>query len=233
MRVSLFAMTLVAVGVVLARPAAAQDRSDPLDAQPELSTRAALPPALPPAAPVAPVAPAWTDIPVDLSGGPYWNTRARLVVVTKGKRTSRAIPSATTDRLVDALQRVRQEGGQVVEIELKGHGAPEVQTLGGGTFLIASGRNVLAHLKDGRDIDIAPLLNSTLAPTATVNLNGCQTARATSTVTEAFSHALPGRIVSGGSRFYQLGIPFTAKSLGTKKYFQDGKLKSRWWYWID
>lgn len=242
MRTTPLALTLIVLGAVLSRPAHAQERSDPLDAQPEIAARSApasqAPLPLPPAAPGtdfarAPALAAWTDVPVDLTGGPYWNTRARLVVVTNGKRTSLAIPSATTDRLVDALQKVRREGGQVVELELKGHGAPEVQALGGGTFLIASGKQVLAQLKNGKDIDIAPLLTGTLAQTATVNLNGCQTARGTATVTEALSRALPGRTVSGGSRSYQLGIPFTAWSLGTKKYFQDGQLKAKWWYWID
>lgn len=238
------------LALTLAGPTHAQPAGDPLDASWELA-RAASPAATPvatglppassnaagvtaPAAPAgSPTGTAWTDVRVDLTGGPYWNTRARLVVMKDGKRTSVSIPSATTDRLVNALQKVRREGGQVVELELKGHGAPEVQTLGGGTFLIASGRNVVAQMKNGKDLDIAPLLQATLAPTATINLNGCQTARGDGTVTEALSRALPGRTVSGGARFYQLGIPFTAKSLGTKKYFKDGRLQSRWWYWVD
>lgn len=234
----MFVMALAVAGSSTAQPG-----SDPLMGESELgvAARPAQAPATPPASPVAilgtPMATAapapWTDQVVDLSGGPYLNYRARLVVVKAGKRTSRSISSATTDRLVDALQKVLREGGKVVELEIKGHGAPEVQTLGGGTFMIATGRNVIAQLKNGKDIDIAPLLQATLSSDALINLNSCETARGDDAITERLSKAMPGRTVSGGARSYQLGIPFTAKAFGTKRYFQDGQQKSKWWFWID
>ena len=237
------ALVLAAILVVSAAPATAQSLDpaasmDMLGVADQGSTGAVAQPAAAaaPAPAVSQPKPAagagWQDVAVDLSGGPYLNARARLVVLRNGKRESITISSATTDRLVDALQKVRREGLKVVEMELKGHGAPELQSLGGGTFMIATGRDVIVQTKNGKDLTITSLLAETLASNAKINLNGCKTGRGDDSVAQNLSRALPGRAVSGGS-LYQMGIPFTSKSWGTKRYFTNGQQDSKWWYVVD
>ncbi len=174
----------------------------------------------------------WTDVKTDNSGGFRMSNKTTVYYMKNGKKVSRSVGSSTTDDLVALLQDLNRQGIKITELEIKGHGAPELQQMGAGTFLIATNKSVLAHMKDGRDIDITPLLRTVLTPDAKVNLNGCKTGRGSDPVAQEFSRALPGRTVTGGA-FYQLGIPFLAKSFGTKMHFKDGVLLSKKWYRVD
>ena len=173
----------------------------------------------------------WEDVDVDTSG---WYLNAKLTVRYEldGKKEKISHGSATTDKLVDTLQKVRQKGGKVYNIEIKGHGAPELQQMGGGTFIIACNKCVMVQLKNGTDVDITNLLKIVCKKDVAIELNGCKTGRGEGSVAEELSLALPGSTVAGGA-FYQAGVPFTSKSFGTKNYFRNGKRVSKWWYIID
>ena len=174
----------------------------------------------------------WTDVKTDTSGGLRVSNKTTAYFLKAGKKVSRSVGSSTVDDLIALLQDLNRQGIKITELEIKGHGAPELQQMGAGTFLIASNKSVLCHMKDGRDIDVTTLFRSVLAPAAKVNLNGCKTGRGSGSVAEEFSRALPGRIVTGGA-LYQMGIPFTAKSFGTKMHYKDGVLLNKKWYRVD
>ena len=173
----------------------------------------------------------WEDVEVDLSGF-YLNAKCTVRYELNGKKHKISHGSATTDKLVDALQKVRQKGGKVYNIEIKGHGAPELQQMAGGTFIIASNKMVIVQLKGEKDLDITNLLKIVCKRDVAIELNGCKTGRGEGSVAEEFSRALPGSTVAGGS-LYQAGVPFTSKSWGTKIYYKNGKRVSKWWYVID
>ncbi|RCK75781.1 MAG: hypothetical protein OZSIB_3724 [Candidatus Ozemobacter sibiricus] len=211
-----------AAAAALAAPAAPAAPEEPLTASPSGPAKPARPPSTS----------TWTDVPTDTSRGFRPNNKTTVYYLKDGKKVSRSVGSSTTDDLIALLQDLHRQGIKITELEIKGHGAPELQTMGAGTFLVASNKRILASLRSGRDVDITPLLLAVLAPDAKIDLNGCKTARGTGSVAEEFSRALPGRYVTGGS-LYQMGIPFTAKSLGTKIWFKDGERVAKKWYRID
>ena len=181
---------------------------------------------------VADEEPGWKDVDCDLSGGLRLNNKVTLFWKSLGQTRSESVGSATMDHLVDRLQHARRVGRTITQLEIKGHGAPELQQLGAETFLIACNGSVLVQMRDGRSVDVTALLLEVLAPDAKVNLNGCKTGRGDDSVAQEASRALPGRIVTGGA-FYQASIPFTAKSFGTKNHFRDGKRIAKKWYRVD
>ena len=128
----------------------------------------------------------------------------------------------TADDLILALQAVKARGSKVSYIEIKGHGAPELQTMAADTFVMATEKNVIAKLRDGTDLDITQLLLDVTFPDAKIDLNGCHTAGEENNVARNMSTALPGRTVVGGAR-YQISIPGTAKSFGSKIHYKNGK----------
>lgn len=174
----------------------------------------------------------WQDVDCDLSGGFRPMNEVTLFWKSLGKTMSENVNSATMDHLVDRLQHARRVGRRLTQLEIKGHGAPELQQLGAETFLIACNRCVLVTMRDGRSVDVTALLLEVLAPDAKVNLNGCKTGRGDDSVAMRMSEALPGRTITGGA-FYQASIPFTAKSFGTKNHFRDGEKIAKKWYRID
>ena len=173
----------------------------------------------------------WEDVEVDTSGW-YLNNKLTVRYELNGKKHKICHGSSTTDKLVDALQKVRQKGGKVYNIEIKGHGAPELQQMGGGTFIIASNKCVIVQLKSEKDLDITNLLKIVCKKDVAIELNGCKTGRGEGSIAEEMSLALPGSTVAGGA-LYQASILFTSKSFGTKNYFRNGKRVSKWWYVID
>lgn len=164
----------------------------------------------------------WVDIPVDRSGW-YLNNRVTLRYRLRGKDRKWSFGSSTVDKLVDALQRIRRVGGRVTTLEIKGHAAPELQQMGGGTFLIATNGQILATMKDERQVDLTRLFRQTLAADARVDLNGCQTGRGEDPIALEMSLALPGRTVTGGRGLAQAGVPFTSKAVGARRHFKDGE----------
>jgi hypothetical protein len=176
--------------------------------------------------------PPWADVKTDTTSAFRPSNKTTIYFLRNGKKVSRSAGSSTADDLVALLQDCYRQGIKITELEIKGHGSPELQMMGADTFLIATNRQVLAQLRSGRDIDITPLLRAVLTPDAKVNLNGCKTGRGGQSVAQEFSLALPGRTVTGGA-LYQMGIPFTAKSWGTKMHYKDGQLVSKKWYRVD
>lgn len=174
----------------------------------------------------------WQDVPCDTSGGFRPMNSVTLFWKSLGKTLSESVGSATMDHLVDRLQYFRRVGRKISQLEIKGHGAPELQQLGAETFLIACNRSVLVTMRDGRNLDVTKLLLEVLTDDAKINLNGCKTGRGDDSVALRMSEALPGRTVTGGA-FYQASIPFTAKSFGTKNHFRDGKKIAKKWYRVD
>lgn len=186
-----------------------------------------------PGPPTAPATSGWVDVVVDTRAGWHLNNKHSIVYRVGGAERRLSISWATADRLLDGLQRIRREGGRISSLEIKGHGAPEVQTMGAGTLLTASNRTVLLMLKNEETVDITPLLKEILAADAKIDLNGCQTGRGEAPLAMELSRALPGRTVVGGSAWAQLSIPFTSKAFGSRRWYRDGELVSDRWYRVD
>lgn len=174
----------------------------------------------------------WEDVDCDTTGS-YLNNVCEITYEVDGETKYDSYGSATADKLIDSLQKIRHAAGKVSNIEIKGHGAPECQQMGGDTMLIATGSGfVLATMKDGQSVDITNLLKSTCKPDVHIQLNGCKTGRGEDNVAQNLSGALPGSTVAGGSH-YQLSIPFTSNSFGTKNYYRHGQKVEKDWYCID
>jgi RHS repeat-associated protein len=131
--------------------------------------------------------------------------------------------------LIDLFNQIKNKGGYVVNLNIKGHGSSAFQSLGGGWSLSAAapngklsgGVNITDPSKKSRDY--VELFNSVLAPYATINLNGCKTGwGGDESVAQTLSAALPGRTVSGGAGLAQASIWFTSMSVGSKNVFQNG-----------
>lgn len=165
----------------------------------------------------------WQDVAVKATGLWKFGYNTRVIYLHGNKDTKLPVGGATTDDLVRALQQVKAQKRKVTYLEIKGHGAPEMQTMAGDTFIIASNNSVIAKMRDGTDLDITPLLLETTFPDAKIDLNGCHTAGDEDNVARKMSSALPGRTVVGGAR-YQISIPGTAKALGSKVHYKNGKL---------
>ena len=166
---------------------------------------------------------AWQDLELRPTGVWKFGYNTRVFYLKNSKDNKLPLGGTTTDDLVWALQQVKAKRSKVSYLEIKGHGAPEMQTMAGDTFIIASHNSVIAKMRDGSDLDITPLLLEATFPDAKIDLNGCHTAGDEENVARNMSKALPGRTIVGGAR-YQISIPGTAKAFGSKVHYKNGKV---------
>ena len=165
---------------------------------------------------------AWQDLDLRPTGVWKFGYNTRVFYLKNTEDTKLPLGGTTTDDLVLALQQVKAKRSKVSYLEIKGHGAPEMQSMAGGTFFIATKNSVIAKMRDGSDLDITPLLLEATFPDAKIDLNGCHTAGDEDNVARNMSKALPGRTIVGGAR-YQISIPGTAKAFGSKVHYKNGK----------
>lgn len=176
----------------------------------------------------------WQDVEVDKTGW-YLNNVCSVYYTVGDEEKVLSHGSSTTETLLDALQQVNREGGKIHNIEIKGHGEPSYQHMGGGTFIQVTGAGrVLLSRKDenAEAVDITPLLKGVCKSDVKIQLNGCKTGRGEDNIAKRLSEVLPGSTVAGGA-LYQASVPFTSNSFGTKNYYRHGQRVSKWWYVID
>ena len=174
----------------------------------------------------------WQDVDIKPSGVWKFGYNTRVLYLKNAENQKLTLGGTTTDDLVWALQKVKAMKTKVAYLEIKGHGAPEMQTMAGDTFIIATDSSVIAKMTDGTDLDITKLMLEVTFPDAKIDLNGCHTAGDEKNVARSMSSALPGRTVVGGAR-YQISIPGTAKAFGSKVHYKNGKAISVKPYRVD
>ncbi len=165
----------------------------------------------------------WKDLEVNIKSGWHRNNKCHITYTKNGKSHEKNFGNATVDKLVYALQKIRNKGGKVSLLKIKGHGNCCVQDMGGDTTIMVSGTEVMVKLIDGRMEMITQLLKDTIADDATVYLNGCRTGEAKDSIAQEMSKILPGRTIVGNNTLV-IGIPFTTKTMGDKRYFRNGEL---------
>ena len=104
------------------------------------------------------------------------------------------------------MQFAATQGNLITEMTFTGHGDPNLIQFGPDPT-----RDILTTTNDaktgvlsivaGNGTDLTKLLDSSLAPKAKVNLQGCKTATRPGSLTEQFSIALPGRTITGAYKY--------------------------------
>jgi RHS repeat-associated protein len=141
--------------------------------------------------------------------GEFWNAGGGIAKITTS--SGRQLSSSSVPALKQTLQNIINQGDTVTSIDITGHGAPSLQTLGDG-FLTTNPDYVNGGtlVLDDNGNDLTNLLNAALDPNANINLGGCNTAKGNNSVAQGFSAAFPNANVTG-----HVGPAFGISGLGS------------------
>jgi len=167
-----------------------------------------------------------------------------FVSLTTSDGVTTIIPNTTT-ALINALQHDVDNGSQVINLTISGHGDPTLITLDSGQtqLLTAPGTHIV--LIDGSnennliDKDITDLLKKAMSPNGKIELNACHTAKGNDNLAKSMSQILPNIEVSGvsssaygpagGGLGSGLEGLWYGAVLGMHERYLNGNKLSQWW----
>ena len=135
--------------------------------------------------------------------------------ITLTDRDGTNYPVNTPQDLLNGLETIRDNGGEIDELFIKGHGAEDL------IYLNDDGSTTLALIQDHLLIggqDVTELFQDVSGQFTHITLTGCDTGD----LAEGMSGVVPNIQVTGQTLPYALGIPWTGTAIGWHETYQNG-----------